>query len=150
MKKQFDKRRKNPQGLKVREHMWLENKNIQSNRPSKKLDNKRYGPFRIIKNIGLGAFQLELPESWMIHSVFNKDLLTRCVEPKFKGQHKEPAPPPTIINEEEEYKVEEVRKHRTRSIDSGIRVTACKTGDRRLLDEVFESKPIKRGGKIPF
>ena len=35
-------------------------------------------------------------------------------------------------------------------MDSGIRVTACKTGDRRLLDKVFESKPIKRGGKIPF
>ena len=48
----------------------------------------------------------------MIHNVFNKDLLTRCVEPKFKGQHKEPAPPPTIINEEEEYEVEEVWKHR--------------------------------------
>ena len=49
----------------------------------------------------------------MIHNVFNKDLLTRCVELKFKGQHKEPAPPPVIINEEEEYKVEEVRRHRT-------------------------------------
>ena len=34
------------------------------------------------------------------------------MEPKFKGQHKEPAPPPTIINEEEEYEVEEVRKYR--------------------------------------
>ena len=111
MKKQFDKRRRNPQGLKVGEHVWLENKNIQSNQPSKKLDNKRYRSFRIIKDIGLGAFQLELPESWMIHSVFNEDLLTRCVEPKFKGQHKEPAPP-TIINKEKEYKVEEVRKHR--------------------------------------
>ena len=31
MKKQFDKRRRNPQDLKVGEHMWLENKNIQSN-----------------------------------------------------------------------------------------------------------------------
>ena len=48
----------------------------------------------------------------MIHNIFNKDLLTQCVEPKFKGQHEEPAPPPTIINEEKEYKVEEVRKHR--------------------------------------
>jgi len=114
MKRQFDKRRRNPQGLKVGEHMWLENKNIQLNRPSKKLDNKRYGPFRITKDIGLGAFQLELPEGWMIHNVFNEDLLTRCVKPKFKGQHKEPAPPPTIINEEEEYEVEEVWKHRKR------------------------------------
>jgi len=39
-------------------------------------------------------------------------LLTLCIEPKFKEQNKEPAPPPTIINEEEEYEVEEVRKHR--------------------------------------
>jgi len=114
MKRQFDKKRRNPQGLKVGDHVWLENKNIQSNRPSKKLDNKRYGPFRISKDIGLGAFQLELPEGWAIHNVFNEDLLTRCVEPKFKGQHMEPAPPPTIINEEEEYEVEEVRKHRKR------------------------------------
>jgi len=34
------------------------------------------------------------------------------VKPKFKGQHKDPAPPPMIINKEEEYKMEEVRKHR--------------------------------------
>ena len=56
--------------------MWLENKNIQSNRPLKKLDNKRYGPFRILQNIGSGAFQLELLEGWVIHNVFNEDLLT--------------------------------------------------------------------------
>ena len=62
MKRQFDKRRRNPQGLKVSDNMWLENKNIHSNQPSKKLDNKRCGPFRISKNIGSGAFQLELPE----------------------------------------------------------------------------------------
>jgi len=36
------------------------------------------------------------------------------VEPKFKGQHEEPAPLPIIINEKKEYKVEEVRKHRKR------------------------------------
>jgi len=39
---------------------------------------------------------------------------------------------------------------RTRSMDSRIRVATCKTGDRRLLDKVFKSKPIKRRGKIPF
>jgi len=62
MKKQFDKKQRNPQGLKVRDNMWLENKNIHSNRPSKKLDQKRYRPFRILKDIGLGIFQLEFPE----------------------------------------------------------------------------------------
>ena len=114
MKRQFNKKRRNPQGLKVRDHVWLKNKNIHSNQPSKKLDNKRYGPFKISKDIGSGAFELELPEGWMIHNIFNEDLLTRCVKPKFQGQHKDPAPPPVIINEEEEYEVEEVRKHRTR------------------------------------
>ena len=76
MKKQFDKKRQNSQGLKVEDNMWLENKNIHLNRPSKKLDNKRYRPFRISKDIGSEAFQLKLPEEWMIHNIFNKDLLT--------------------------------------------------------------------------
>ena len=31
MKKQFDKKRWNLQGLKIRDNMWLEAKNIQSN-----------------------------------------------------------------------------------------------------------------------
>ena len=48
----------------------------------------------------------------MIYNIFNKNLLIQCVEPKFKGQHKDPTPPPTIINREEKYEIEEVRKHR--------------------------------------
>ena len=76
IKKQFDKKRRNPQGLKAGDHVSLENKNIHSNRPSKKLDNKRYRPFRISKDIGSGAFELELLEEWMIHNVFNENLLT--------------------------------------------------------------------------
>jgi len=31
IKKQFDKKRRNPQGLNVGDNMWLENKNIQLN-----------------------------------------------------------------------------------------------------------------------
>ena len=84
MKKQFDKKRRNPQGLKVGDHVWLENKNIHLNQLSKKLDNKKYGPFKISKNIGSEAFELELPEEWMIHNIFNEDLLTQYIKPKFK------------------------------------------------------------------
>ena len=76
MKRQFNKKRQNPQELKVGDNMWLENKNIQLNQPSKKLDNKRYRPFRISKNIGSGAFQLEILEGWVIHNVFYEDFLT--------------------------------------------------------------------------
>jgi len=45
----------------------------------------------------------------MIHNMFNEDLLTKCKEPQFKGQHIELVPLPTIINEEEEYEVKDVR-----------------------------------------
>jgi len=38
-----------------RQHVVRE-QNIHLNRPSKKLDQKRYEPFRISKNIGLGVF----------------------------------------------------------------------------------------------
>ena len=48
----------------------------------------------------------------MIHNVFNENLLTCCKESQFQGQHMNLALSPTIINEEKEYKVEEVRKHR--------------------------------------
>jgi len=51
MKKQFDKKRKNFQELKIRDDIWLEAKNIHLNRPLKKLDQKRYRLFRITKNI---------------------------------------------------------------------------------------------------
>ena len=62
MKKQFNKKIRNPQELKVGDNMWLENKNIHSNKPLKKLDQKRYRPFRISKDIGQGVFQLKLLE----------------------------------------------------------------------------------------
>ena len=35
MKKQFDKKRQNPKGLNVGDNMWLKNKNIHLNQPSK-------------------------------------------------------------------------------------------------------------------
>ena len=48
----------------------------------------------------------------MIHNVFNEDLLIHCKEPQFQGQCMYLVPLPTIINKEEEYKVEKVRKYR--------------------------------------
>ena len=44
--------------------------------------------------------------------MFNKELLTQYMEPKFKSQHEKLAPLPMIINKEEKYEVKEVRKHR--------------------------------------
>ena len=56
-------------------------------------------------------FYFKLPEGWMIYDVFNEDLLTWCKELQYKDQHVKPAPLLDIINEEEEYEVEEIRKY---------------------------------------
>ena len=47
----------------------------------------------------------------MIHNVFNENLLIQCKKPQFKVQHMEPVPLLDIINEKEEYEIEEIRKH---------------------------------------
>ena len=118
MKKQYDKRIRQLQGLKTGEQVWLEARNIQTNWPSKKLDQKRYRLFTIKEKIRQGVYRLELPEGWAIYNVFNEDLLTRCKKAEFTSQHKDPAPPPDIINEEEEYEVEEIRGHRKKGRDT--------------------------------
>jgi len=46
-----------------------------------------------------------------MHDVFNEDLLTCCKKTEFTSQYKDPAPPPDIVNKEEEYKVEEIKRH---------------------------------------
>jgi len=50
----------------------------------------------------------------MIHNVFNENLLTKWREQKFLKQKNILLPPPEIINEEEEYEIEAIRKHRKR------------------------------------
>ena len=76
------------------------------------MDNKRYGPFEVTRAIGHGAYELKLPTTWIIHNVFNENLLTRWREPKFQKQKNMTLPPPEIINEEEKYEIEAIRKHR--------------------------------------
>jgi len=83
IKRQYDKRTCQSQGLKTGEQVWLEARNIQTNQPSKKLDQKRYGSFTIKEEIRQGAYRLELPEGWAIHDVFNEDLLTHCKKAVF-------------------------------------------------------------------
>ena len=58
----------------------------------------------------------------MIYNVFNEDLLIWCKEPQFKGQHIELVPLLDIINEEEEYKVEEIRKYQKQGRETQLLV----------------------------
>ncbi|KAF8642819.1 hypothetical protein AX16_009398 [Volvariella volvacea WC 439] len=93
------------------ERVWLEAKNIKTNRIAKKLAPKREGPFTITSVLSPVTFQLELPEQWKIHDVFHVSLLTPFRENDVHGPNFL-MPPPDILNDEEEWEIENIIKYR--------------------------------------
>jgi hypothetical protein len=88
--------------------VWLLGRNIQTKRPSKKLDNKKHGPFVVKRKIGSHTYELTLPATMRVHPVFHIDLLSPYIEDtEFKRNQPQPLP---IITEEgeEEYEVEKI------------------------------------------
>ena len=80
---------------------------MKTTRLSDKLDFKRLGRFRISKKISSHAYRLELPKSMGIHPVFHVSLLEPCSSDPLPGQV-QPPPPPTIIDNEPEWEVDEI------------------------------------------
>jgi len=82
----------NNKGEKSREYVegekvWLSTKNLKTFRPSKKLDQKKLGPFVILEKIRQSSYRLQLPKSWnRIHPVFNEVLLSPYHPPNFATQ----------------------------------------------------------------
>ena len=91
--------------------VWLEARNLKRNMTNPKFAPKREGPFKIKKVLSPLSYQLELPQSWKIHLVFHASLLTPYKENKVHGINY-PKPPPDLINNEEEYEIERILKHR--------------------------------------
>jgi hypothetical protein len=89
------------------DQVWLSSRNIKTQRPSRKLDSKNLGPFRILERIGATSYRLELPASIRIHPVFHSNLLRLDPEDPLPGQIADP-PPPVVIDDEEEFEVEKV------------------------------------------
>ena len=89
--------------------VWLEGPNITMTRPSKKLGEKRYGPFEVLEKEGLTAYHLQLPTTWKkIHPVFNEALLTPYKPPSYPQQQQPWPAPPVIVEGDEEYEVDEI------------------------------------------
>ena len=87
----------------------LEGKNLRTERSTKKMEDRWFGPFEIVERIGASAYKLKLPTGWRkVHPVFNEVLLKPYVSPSYDSQ-KLPTPrPPMIIDDHEEFEVEEI------------------------------------------
>ena len=91
--------------LKEGDKVYLLRKNIETTRPSKKLDHVKIGPFKIVRNIKDTSYELELPEGMKIYPVFHISLL-------------EPAPAnvPTLTQVPDNYLMEQEERYEVRKI----------------------------------
>ena len=106
-KENYDQPRKPDPNLKSGDVVWLLPRNIHTTRPSKKLDWKKIGPFKITAKIGSNAYKLHLPPSMRIHNTFHISFLEPYENNKFPSQTQEP-PPPIQIEGEDKYELDEI------------------------------------------
>ena len=95
--------------------VWLNSKNIKTRRPSKKLDHKRLGPFKVESKVSDNAYRLTLPHSMrFLHPVFHVSLLSLHRANSIPNRT-QPPPPPVEVDGENEYFVDAIldsRKYR--------------------------------------
>ena len=106
-KENYDKRRKDL-NFKIGDKVWLNLKNVSTERPMKKLDRRSLGPLRVINKIGEMAYQLELPHGLQIHDTFHVSLLRPHIQ---RRGERTPSPEPIRVRGDDsrkEYVVQEI------------------------------------------
>lgn len=105
---EYANRSRNPAPrYRVGDYVWLNAKNIKTLRPTKKLDWKNLGPFRIQKVVSPYSYCLEVSDSFRKHLMFHVSLLRPAHQDPVPGQVAEP-PPPVEVEGHEEWEVKEI------------------------------------------
>ena len=76
MGKYYDRSHKEAPPYGIGDLVMLHGNHIRTRRAAKKLDVKVFGPFKVVKLVGLGmSVELEFPQRWRVHNVFHTSLL---------------------------------------------------------------------------
>jgi hypothetical protein len=109
----YDVHRKAAPEYQVGDEVWLDGRDLRTTRPTKKLDDKWYGPYKIEQMVNRNAFRLKLPPQLRIHPTFHVSKLRRFVPDTIPSRKAPPAPPPPVLRDGEvEYEVERIEDSR--------------------------------------
>jgi transposase InsO family protein len=101
--------------FKAGDKVYLDAADIRTDRPTKKFDALRYGPFKVLAKVGSSSYRLQLPSSMSrLHPVFPVVKLTPVPADPFPARRGPPPPPPVVVDGEREYEVEEILDSRRR------------------------------------
>jgi len=87
--------------------VWLDTRLVGTIRPTRELDWKRLGPFRVVRRVSPYEYELELPAWIRIHTVQPVSLLDPVANDPLRRQQVSP-PPSVEVDGEEEYQVSSV------------------------------------------
>lgn len=90
------------------DQVWIDAANMQVQTPSKKLAPKQYGPFKLIKVVGEGSYQVKIPETCQIHPVFHALWIPPYKETSIHSPNPTQPPPDAIEDNVPEWEVEEI------------------------------------------
>ena len=93
--------------FKVGDKVWLSSKQVKVHQASPKLGPRQLGPYEVIERVGDRDYRLKLPPVLKIHDVFHVSRLSLYKGNKVNGEIP-PPPAPIIVDNEEEYEVEEI------------------------------------------
>ena len=107
MKKFYDRHHSPTPEFEVGSKVLLDNSDLAIARPTRKLSERRSGPFEIVEKVGTHAYRLKLPSQWkQVHPVFHVSKLHQYHEDPEQPNYT--APPPDIIKGEAEWEVDRI------------------------------------------
>ena len=88
------------------DQVWLSSQNIKTTRPSKGLEDRQLGPYKVIKKVG-SSYRLKMPSGWRGETVFHTKLLRPYANDPLPGQA---TPPPKAFHfpKGDEYEVDDI------------------------------------------